>query len=312
MYIEGKLEADLTGGVEKAIPPTSIFRGLANLVTELSWEHHEKVETMDCLHFAHTIHEALVAVGGKRIIRVALADRVVYENKSETGDHFSEALTRLDKIQLGHIFEPLALNLVYSASDGTMNYIVDVTFSQVHEARKPGVLLKVQAVPSQLRREVQESNLAYARRSASARIPGIEALERRLEDFLLRLFAELQKHQPLRLKKVQSNRRPAKMKDIDGAQLQVLPGHPLYGFDPFYDLSYFWLYEDIRDARANHSGSLSDSGATSWGSGDSSGHDAGFCVGDFIGDAIDSGGFDGGGDSGGDGGGGDGGGGGGD
>ncbi|MBC8063600.1 MAG: hypothetical protein H7Y17_02120 [Chlorobia bacterium] len=312
MYIEGRLEADLVGGIEKTIPPTGIFRGLANLVTELSWEHHEKVEATDCLHFAHTIHQALVAVRCNRVVRIALGDRTVYENKSEAGDHFAEALAALDKIQLPRSFEPLALNLVYSADDGLLNYRIDVTFSQVHAARKPGVLVMARAVPSGLRRGASESDSAYAQRSASARIPGFEGLEHKMEDFLLRLLAEIMKIQPVRLLKVEAKRRGAKMKNIDNAQLQVLPGHPLYGFNPHHDLSYFWLYGEIRDARTSYSGSTGDGGFSSWGSSDVAGHDAGFFVGDFIGDAIDSGGFDGGGDSGGDGGGGDGGGGGGD
>jgi len=329
MYIDGRVEVRLEGGAEHEIPPSGFFRGIANLVSEGSWNHAEKVEAVDLLHFGHVVHEALVEVGCIQVIRIGLGDRVLFENLYPEGDHFAEAMASLDGLTQTQNTASLTLDLVYKAEDTFLSYVIDVSFCQAHQSRRPPVAIAVRAVPTGLKRQLSESDSAYAQRVATARIPGVASLEQKTSDFLQKTVLAIRKRQPAIATDIKVGHRGLKVQGMDDTISRVTYGQPLYGFDPYQDLGYFWMYRAIRDQRS-YSGSSStyvDYGSSSWGSNSDSGStamagsDAGYMVGDFIGDAIDSGGFDsgdtdgggsdgdGGSDGGGDGGGGDGGGG---
>jgi hypothetical protein len=323
MYIEGLVEVRLEGGVEQVIPPSGFFRGIANLVTEGSWDHCEKVEAVDLLNFGHTLHEALTGAGCSQVVRACVGDRALFENLNPQGDHFAEAMAALDRLAPTQNTASLTLDLVYKAEDAFLSYVIDVSFCQAHQARRPPVIISVRAVPTGLKRQPSERDDVYAHRAATTRVPGLPALEQRVTDFLERIVAAILKRQPATVTDIKVGHRGLRVKGMDDTYSRVAYGQPLYGFDPYQDLAYFWMYNDIRNHR-RYGGSSSgyvDSGSLSWSShsdhgGTSTiGSDAGYMVGDFIGDAIDAGGFDAGdsggdSDGGGDGGGGDGGGGG--
>src|SRR5690348_11103681 len=134
MYLRGRLTIELTGTRLALSPPRNFFGGVANLMTRGSWKTREEMETYKLLSFAQSANRALMDLGVRDVVRVTIAEDVVYEDLQNSPDDFNAAMQALEsKLSQGYEPDPHSeFDLVLKHDDGVLSYVIDLDFVREH------------------------------------------------------------------------------------------------------------------------------------------------------------------------------------
>ncbi len=254
MYLQGKLTIDLTDTQIEMRPPRNFFGGLANILTRGHWGTPEAMETYKLLAFAQSANRALRQLGVQNVIRVALGDDVIYEDKDDTPDDFTTAMKALqDKIVQGYEPDPhVEFDLVLKHDDGVLSYVIDIDFIREHQVGVDPIAITVTATPSPLRRSTEEDQEAYQQRisgyfeTQDRFDKAVDAWEEHLVSFLNQIADHFRTNFGVDHFHIKTRKIWPAASDAERQQALTTFGAPLYGYDPVYDLSHIWMWETLR------------------------------------------------------------------
>jgi hypothetical protein len=150
MYFNGTIGLDLEGTELKIRKPSHFFGRLANAVTGGRFEKQEEQETYLIMALAQGINRALGRLGINNIIRLAIDDQVIYEDKEHLGDDYHKAMMALVESDID--LAGLSLNeidIICELDDGTLHYVIDFDIFRYHKPGQDPITVKVTAVPTQ-------------------------------------------------------------------------------------------------------------------------------------------------------------------
>jgi hypothetical protein len=258
MYLQGKLTIDLTDTDIEMRPPRNFFGGLANLLTRGHWGTPEAMETYKLLAFVQSANRALRQLGVQNVIRVALGDDVIYEDKDDTPDDLATAMQTLqDKVSQGYEPDPhVEFDMLLKHDDGALNYVIDLDFVREHQVDVDPIVMTVTATPSPFQRRREEDEDTYQQRiswyfeTRDRFDQAVNAWEERLTSFLNQIADHFRTNFGIAGIDIKTWRMWPDARDPERPQALTMFGAPLYGYDPTYDLAHMWLWETLR---AQHS-----------------------------------------------------------
>lgn len=256
MYLVGQVVLDLKGGTVQLRPPANFFGGVANLLTQHSWETRDQMETYKLLSLTQSANRALMNMGVNDVVRVAVGNEVVYEDLELRADDFDAAIRALeDRLQQGFNPDPCSeFDLILRYQDDVLTYVIDLDFVREHHVGEHPLAITVTAVPVELRREqgvdrnandTYEARIAPLFASQEAFDTAQERWKQQLEGFLDRIAEHFRTN--LGISQVSKDvvwvlpRR----RDWDSLVTRTGFGYPLYGFDPGTDLAYILLWDTL-------------------------------------------------------------------
>ncbi len=95
MYFTSTVTVDLQGTQAQVKPPTGFFHGLARLATGTSWVETRDRETFMLMGLVQGLNRVLRANGVNNVVRVAVGDQLIYEDKDDVPDDFELAMSEL-------------------------------------------------------------------------------------------------------------------------------------------------------------------------------------------------------------------------
>jgi hypothetical protein len=261
MYFEGKIGIELAGTTLQLRPPSNFFGGVANLMTKGRWATREEHETYKLMALAQSVFRLLADRGIDNVVRVTIGPTVVYEDLEGKPHDLEAATQRLQEmIDLGHLElgPDQEFDMLLRFDDGTLNAQVDFDFRRDHPVGELPAMLRVRAIPSELRREPMETDDQYRARIAPyfGDQEAFDAFRNRLEEQFRHFLAELAAGIRERLNAVNVavdvELKLVRRRDLLGGELDTGWGTPFYGYDPTWDLAYFWLLDDLMFAGGLH------------------------------------------------------------
>ena len=254
MYLQGKLTIDLTDTRIEMRPPRNFFGGLANLLTRGHWGTSEAMETYKLLAFVQSANRALRQLGVQNVIRVALGEDVIYEDKDDTPDDLALAMQTLqDKVAQGYEPDPHAeFDMLLKHDDGDLLYVIDLDFVREHQVGVDPIVMRVTATPSPLRRRKEEDQDAYQQRISSyfetqdRFDQAVDAWEERLTSFLNQIADHFRANFGIAHLHIKTRKIWPDASDAMERQTLTTFGSPLYGYDPVLSPTDFVVGEESR------------------------------------------------------------------
>lgn len=253
MYFRGRVLIDLSGATVVLRQPANFFGGLANLLTQGSWQTKEEMETHKLLAFSQCANRALRALGVKNAVRVSIGKDVIYEDFRQTDDDFDAALETLqDMLSRGHEPDPSSeFDLVLKHDDGVLNYVIDLDFVREHRTGIHPVAITVTAVPSELRRGDGEDDRSYRQRVKShlrdqqSFDEAQERWEAHFDGFLDQIADHFRTNIGVVGARVETQSVLLRRRDADALNTYTSFGYPLYSYGPATDLAYLGMWDSL-------------------------------------------------------------------
>jgi len=262
MYFNGTIGLDIEGTEVKIRKPSNFFGSIANAVTGGRFETQEEQETYRMMALAQGINRSLRELGINNIIRLAIDDRVIYEDKEHREDDYKEAMDALETSDIDPAGLDLnELDIICEHDDGTLHYVIDFDIFRFHAPGEDPITIKVMGVPAQMRRGEEETEEAFESRvrpvfSDQARLDKFKnEHEARFNSFIGPLKSSLKKHLGIKAEKIETRLKtclPMKVekdKYIKKEYGQYTRFDPsLTYYDPWWDLYYLhYMGEALTD-----------------------------------------------------------------
>lgn len=186
MYFKGTIGLDLAGTELQIRKPSRFFGRIANKITGGRFETQEERETYRIMSLAQGINKALFDLGINNIIRLAIDDNVIYEDKEHKEDDYKAAMDKLECSDVDPAgFDLNELDIICEHTDDAFHYIIDFDIFRFHKPGKDPITVNVTAIPTRLRRKGGETN-----KSLENRVESIYRNEKGLNQFKAELEAK--------------------------------------------------------------------------------------------------------------------------
>jgi len=159
MYFNGTIGLDIAGTQLEIQRPSNFFGRIANTMTGGRFEKAEEQETYRIMALAQGINRSLKELGVNNMIRLAIDDRVIYEDKEHLEDDYRQAMDALQESDIDPAGLDLnELDIICEHDDGTLHYIIDFDIFRFHKPGTDPITINVAAVPKEMVRREGESD----------------------------------------------------------------------------------------------------------------------------------------------------------
>jgi len=179
MYLNGTIGLDIAGTQLEIQRPSNFFGRIANTITGGRFEKAEEQETYRIMALAQGINRSLRELGINNMIRLAIDDRVIYEDKEHLEDDYRQAMEALQESDI----DPAGLDLnevdiICEHDDGTLHYIIDFDIFRFHKPGADPITVNVTAVPKEMGRRRGETD-----EQLESRVKAIFSNKKRIDEF---------------------------------------------------------------------------------------------------------------------------------
>lgn len=165
MYFNGTIGLNIAGTKLEIRKPSNFFGQLANSITGGRFEKPEEQETYLILSLAQGINRSLMDLKVNNIIRLAIDDRVIFEDKEHREDDYQEAMAALQESDIDTAGLDLnELDIICEYDDGDLHYVIDFDIFRFHSPGTDPITVNVTAVPKRMRRIDGETDEAFESR----------------------------------------------------------------------------------------------------------------------------------------------------
>ena len=251
MYFTSAVTVDLQGTQVQLKPPTSFFGGIANVVTGGSWAEKSDRETFTLMALVQSLNRVLRANGVDNVVRIAVGDKLIYEDSKHVEDDFQVAMGEMVRqVEGGLDLEGMdQFVFVLEHDDDVLRYVIEFDVCREHRHNVDPISVKITAVSSALRRGQAESGNDFYLR-AGAYFASQEALDgfqgelaRRFADFTGRVRDGLAKE--LGVEQIRVDRQTRVARTPDNWTPYTAYGQPFYGYDALWDLCYMDMWQAL-------------------------------------------------------------------
>jgi hypothetical protein len=179
MYFNGNIGIDIVGTQLEIQRPSNFFGRIANAIAGGRFEKAEEQETYRIMALAQGINRSLRELGVNNMIRLAIDDRVIYEDKEHLEDDYRQAMESLQESDI----DPAGLDLnevdiICEHDDGTLHYIIDFDIFRFHKPGTDPITINVTAVPKEMARRRGEPDKQF-----ESRVKAIFSDQKRIDAF---------------------------------------------------------------------------------------------------------------------------------
>ena len=159
MYYSGNIGLDIAGTQLEIQKPSNFFGRIANTITGGQFEKAEEQETYRIMALAQGINRSLRKLGVNNMIRFAIDDRVLYEDKEHLEDDYRQAMEALQESDIDPAgLELNEVDIICEHDDGVLHYIIDFDIFRFHKPGADPIRINVTAVPKEMGRRGGESD----------------------------------------------------------------------------------------------------------------------------------------------------------